>query len=35
MPDDERREPTRISDDAVVDAEGQLVSESELETAGE
>jgi oligopeptide/dipeptide ABC transporter ATP-binding protein len=35
MPDDERREPVRISDDVVVDAEGELVSESERASSAE
>jgi oligopeptide/dipeptide ABC transporter ATP-binding protein len=35
MPDEERREPTRLSDDMVVDAEGEMVLESDLQTPGE
>jgi oligopeptide/dipeptide ABC transporter ATP-binding protein len=31
-PDGEPREPTRLSDDVVVDAEGELVLESDLQT---
>jgi oligopeptide transport system ATP-binding protein len=34
-PDDERREPVRISDEAIVDAEGELILETDLQTSGE
>jgi hypothetical protein len=29
MPDDERREPLRLTDDAIVDAEGEIVLETD------